>query len=159
MTRVAAGVALVAFTVLAWPSSAGAQAVSTGTLVLSVSFAPRTSLTVSASRLEFDVAGDGRVGESVVDYRVTARTRRGGGVFLTVEPSGALEAGGGVGTAGLSVRCGAEAGGPALSAGQSQPVGWWRESGSRQGTMRCRLDGAAAPGHYVLPVKFAVVLD
>jgi hypothetical protein len=159
MLRLAAGAWLVVLGVFAWTSSADAQAVAASTLVLGATFAPRSSLTVSASRLQFDVAEDGRVGEVVVAYRVAARTRRGGGVALIVEPSGSLEASGGVGTAGLTVTCGAEAGGPALFAGHAKTVGRWRESGVREGTIRCRLDGAAAPGHYVLPVRFAVVFD
>lgn len=159
MLRLTAGAALVVLAAFTWPSSADAQAVASGTVALGASFAPRSSLTVSASRLQFDVAEGGRAGEAVVDYRVAARTRRDGGVVLTVEQAGSLEASGGAGTAGLTVTCGTEPVGPALSAGRSKTVGRWRDSGLRQGTIRCRLDGAATPGHYELPVRFAVVLD
>jgi hypothetical protein len=159
MMRLPVGVALVAVGILVCPLPAEAQTVGTGTLVLNVSFAPRSSLTVSTPRLRFDVAEDGTVGDAVVDYRVAARTRRDGGVLLTVASNGGVEAENGVSTTGLTVLCGADAGGPALSAGQSRIVARWRDSGLREGTIRCRLVGTAAPGRYSLPVTFAVVLD
>ena len=159
MTRLAVCVGLVLLAILVWPAPAGAQAVNSGTLILNVSFAPRSSLQVSTSRLQFDVAEDGSVAEAVVGYRVAARTRRDGGVLLTVEPRGMIEATDGLATTGLAVVCRADAGAPTLFAGQPQAVGRWRDSGVREGSVRCRLDGTAAPGHYSLPVNFAVVLD
>ena len=159
MTRIAFCVVLVVLATVDWPSSADAQAARTCTLRLDVSLAPRSALRVSASRLQFDVAEDGRASDAVVDYRVAARTRRDGGVLLTVEPGGALAAAGRVGRSGLTVRCDAEAGAPALIAGQPLVVARWRDGGVREGKVRCRLDGAAAPGRYWLPVTFAVILD
>jgi hypothetical protein len=80
-------------------------------------------------------------------------------VLLTVASNGGVEAEDGVTTAGLTVVCGADTGGSALFAGRSQTVGQWRDGGVREGAVRCRLGGPAAPGHYWLPVRFAVVLD
>ncbi len=156
MTRAAAPAGLVLLACVLHSSFAAAQASQSNTLVLNASVAPHTSLQVSTSILRFDVADDGGLGDAVVHYRLAARTRHGGAVRLTVEPDGTSA---GSEAAAVAAVCSAETGAATLAAGRPQSVAEWRGSGVREGTIRCHLAGAAAPGRHLLPVKFAVVLD
>lgn len=159
LPRVTICVASVLLGYVVWQSPLRAQAVATRALVLQVPLTPRTSLRVSTSRLRFDVAADGRVAAAAADYRAAARTAARGHVVLTIQPDGALEASDGADTTGLAVSCGGEAGARPLTAGHPQVVGRWTGSGVRQGTVSCRLVGAAAPARYFQPVKFVVSLE
>ena len=159
LTRVTTCVASVVLGYAVWQAPLRAQAVGTRTLTLQTSLAPRTSLQVSTTRLRFEVAAGGGVSGATADYRAAARTGAFGDVTLTIQPDGALEAPDGLRTADLAVLCGEEAGLLPLTAGRPQVVGRWTGSGVRRGTITCRLHGAAEPGTYVQPVKFAVSLD
>ena len=158
-TRLAVASAAVVLALLLCGSVAQAQSVRTGRLALNTTIAQRSSVRISTSVLQFEVVEGGVAAEAVVSYRVAVRTRPDGGVRLTVEPARTLEAGDGRVTAGLAVVCGADAVAPALAVGTPQPVARWRDSGMREGRLRCRLEGTALPGRYSLPVKFAVVLE
>ena len=159
LTRVTTCVASVVLGYLAWQLPLRAQDVRIQTLSMQTSLAPRTSLRVSTSRLRFDVAADGSVAGAAADYRAAARTAAQGHVVLTIQPDGALEAPDGSRTTGLAVRCGEAAGATPLTVGLPQIVGRWTGSGVWQGTVSCRLQGAAAPGSSFQPVNFVVSLE
>lgn len=159
MRRLSLNAALAVLGVLVSPLPAGPQSVGTCTLALGASVEPRASLRAATSYLRFDVTAEGRVEEAVVSYRVVARTRRDGGVSLTVASGEASEVPGGADAAGLAVRCLAAGGDRPLVTSRPQEIASWRGSGVREGALRCGLDGVPASGHYSLPVRLAVVLD
>ncbi len=157
--RLATCVASVVLGYAVWQSPLQAQAVRTQNLTLQTALAPRASLRVSTSRMRFDVSPDGGANVAAADYRAAARTAAQGRVVLTIQPDGTLEAPDGAGTTNLTVLCGEEAGGAPLTPARPLVVGRWLGSGVRQGTITCRLHGAASPGRYFQPVKFVVSLE
>lgn len=134
------------------------QAGPTTTLTLSAQFHTRTSLRVSSSLLQFEVADAGVPAVAAVEFVAAARTRRDGEVILTVQPERWLEGPGGAADVEASVTFGGDE--PGLVVGELLPAtpaiaGRWVGSGRRTGRLVFALR-AAAGGTYTLPVRLVL---
>jgi hypothetical protein len=139
-------------------SQAAASDRATATIAAHARFDSRTSLTVSARTLRFDVTDPGLPATVHVDFVAGARTRPGGEVVLTIEPLRAVEGPGGSADAGASVEFGGETEGTLagmLSTAASVVAGRWVGSGRRAGSLRFSLRSSVA-GAYSLPVRFVL---
>ena len=130
----------------------------TATVSVSAAVATRTSLQVSDDVLRFDVADEATVATASVDFSAGMRITSSSDIMLTVEPIGSLEGPGGAADVETSISFdgvgdGTRAG-RLIAAGPSV-AGRWHGSGLRQGRLQFTLR-AAAPGRYVVPVRFVL---
>jgi hypothetical protein len=131
---------------------------SAATVTIRAEFSSRTSLHVSSSLVQFDVADPLIWQTKVIHFSAFARTIPGGEVLLTMEPVGGVQAPErGPAAQDLSVLYEGEGGnsGTASEAGR-HVVGRWTGSGVREGHVSFTLRGAQAPGVYALSVKFVL---
>jgi hypothetical protein len=137
------------------PGRASASAV----VGIQANFSSRTSLRVSSSHVQFEVADPLVSPTFVIDFTAAARTIRGGEVQLTVEPIGSVQTAdrGGPAAPDLTVLYEGEAGNSGtLSQAGPHVVGRWIGSNARQGRVWFTLCGAQAAGVYTMAVKFVL---
>ena len=130
----------------------GGQEMSTHTLRATVSFAPRTSLTVSTSTLRFVVSEPGKPAYATVNFSAAARTIANGEVTLVMQMTG---------EAARDVVLSISGGSDGVLVGerpnaQGVIAARWQGSGLREGHVTFAL--SAAPGTYDLPLTFLVKL-
>jgi hypothetical protein len=127
----------------------------TASVTVTATFTTRTSLEVSTQTLHFDADGRGQPATASVDFAAKARTGAMSEVVLCVEPLRAADGAGG--TTNVEAAVTFEGQGEGLLGGRiaARPVmaGRWIGSGRRHGRLVFVLR-AAAPGTYVLPVRF-----
>ena len=139
-------------------ASASLLADTTAHLTLTASVSGRTRLTVSSRVLDFQVAPAESQATAAVEFIAAARTPVGGEVVLTVEPETWLVGPGGAADVDAAVTFEGDAEG--THDGQLQPrtpsvAGRWVGSGRRDGRLFFTLH-TAAPGSYLLPVRFVL---
>ena len=145
------------FPALLAPPVAMASGSDAKTVLVSATFASRTSLKVSSQLLQFEVAESGEA-VAAIDFSAGARTQAGAEVMLTVEPARAVEGPGGAADVDTAVTFAGEGEGTrsgALIAHAPAVAGRWNGSGLRTGRMGFALR-SAAPGRYSLPVRFVL---
>jgi hypothetical protein len=147
--------ALVTFLGMAMEVSAQQQAAAT--VQVQAQFASRTSLSVSAQVLEFEVTEAGAA-TVAIEFVAGARIASGGEVVLSVEPARAIAGPGGA--ADVETALSFEGSGAGTLAGTLAPhapavAGRWTGSGLRTGRLTFALR-AAAPGHYSVPLRFVL---
>jgi hypothetical protein len=129
-----------------------------GSVTVTAQFSSRTSLTVSASTLQFDVASPSVEATVAVEFAAGARTASGAEVILSIEPMRAVEGPGGAADVETSLSFASDGsgtpGGPVASHG-STVAGRWIGSGLRQGRLVFSLRAGAA-GAYTVPVRFVL---
>ena len=134
------------------------RASAVATVSIRADFGSRTSLHVSSSLVQFEVADSVTRQTKVIHFSAAARTIREGEVLLTLEPVGGVQAPErGPAAQDLSVLYEGEGGnsGTASDAGR-HVVGRWTGSGVRGGQVSFTLRGAETPGVYSLSVKFVL---
>jgi hypothetical protein len=134
------------------------RANATAPVAIRADFGSHTSLRVSSSQVQFDVADPLTPPTSVIDFTAAARTVRGGEVLLTAEPLGGVQApGSGPAAQDLTVLYEGEGGNSGVVS-QAGPhvVGRWIGSDVRKGRVSFTLRGAQAAGVYSLSVKFVL---
>jgi hypothetical protein len=130
----------------------------TVTIAATAELHSRTSLTVSADTLRFDVTAPGSPAMVNVEFIAGARTRAGGEVVLTVEPLRGVEGPGGAADVDTAVAFAGD--GDGTQAGLLRPAepvvaGRWTGSGRRNGRLRFSLSTDTV-GAYTLPVRFVL---
>lgn len=130
------------------------QDISTHTLRATVSFAPRTSLTVSTSTLRFVVTEAGKPAYATLNFSAAARTIADGEVTLVMQM--ARDA------AGADVVLSISGGSDGVLVGERPDVqgvaaARWNGSGLREGHVTFAL--SAAPGTYDFPLTFLLKLS
>ena len=154
---------LLAATVLVMVGAGASVAVSaseraTVTIAATAQLNSRTSLTVSAETLRFDVTNPGSAATVSVEFIASARTRSQGEVVLTVEPVRGIEGPGGAADLDTTVAFAGD--GDGTQAGLLRPAdpvvaGRWTGSGRRTGRLRFSLSTDTV-GAYTLPVRFVL---
>jgi hypothetical protein len=125
---------------------AAASEHATATIAANASVASRTSLTVSAETLRFDVTDPAMPAIVSVDFVAGARTRSDGEVVLTVEPLRAIEGPGGASDAEASIEFAGDSEGTLsglIHAAAPAVAGRWVGSGRHAGRLRFSLRSAA----------------
>jgi hypothetical protein len=130
----------------------------TVTLAATAELNSRTSLTVSADTLRFDVTAPGSPAIVSVEFVAGARTRAAGEVVLTVESLREVEGPGGAADVDTAVAFAGD--GDGTQAGRLRPAepvvaGRWTGSGRRIGRLRFTLSTETV-GAYTLPVRFVL---
>ena len=151
----AASAAAVAFAVviLTGAPSAGQQ-IATQSVSATVSFAPRTALTVSTRTLHFVVTDALTPATASVEFSAAARTLADGTVTLMADAADSVGLPSGVS---LEIVSGPEGVVPgALSSQQPSLAGRWTGSGVRNGRITFQL--RAQPGSYDIPVALSLQL-
>jgi hypothetical protein len=142
---------------LAMAAEVSAQQQAAATVRVQAQFASRTSLSVSARVLQFDVTEAG-VATVAIDFAAGARIASGGEVVLSIEPERAIAGPGGA--ADVETALSFEGHGAGTLAGALAPhapavAGRWSGSGLRTGRLIFALQ-AAAPGYYSVPLRFVL---
>ena len=143
----------------ALPAAAGESSADRKSVAVSADVRSRTSLTVSARVVEFEVRDPYEESVAVVEFAAGARTRAGEQVVLTVEPLRAVEGPGGAGDPETSLSFRAEGDGTTSGTFGSAPAvaARWTGSGKRAGRLFFSLR-ASAPGRYSLPLRFVLTV-
>ena len=142
-----------AVVILTSTPSAGQQ-VATQSLSATVSFAPRTALTVSTRTLHFVVTDALTPATASVEFSAAARTSAGGNVTLMVDAADGAGLSSGVS---LEVVSGPEGVQPSALSSQPVAAGRWTGSGVRNGRITFQL--RAQPGSYDIPVALYLQLQ
>jgi hypothetical protein len=140
-------VVVFAIVILTGAPSAGQQ-IATQSVSATVSFAPRTALTVSTRTLHFVVTDALTPAASSVEFSAAARTLTDGNVALMADAAGMLALPSGVSLEIVSGPDGIVPG--ALSPQQPVVAGRWTGSGVRSGRITFQL--RAQPGSYDIPL-------
>lgn len=149
--------AVVTAAVLSVAPIASAETVST-TLTVAATFNSRTSLSVSADVLQFDVVSPGDPAVAMVDFSARARTAGSAQVVLSIEPLQEVQGASGPADAQSSLTFSGV--GEGTLSGAVAPSGLtvasrWTGSGLRHGTLTFALR-TSAPGRYSVPVRFVL---
>jgi hypothetical protein len=131
------------------------------TIVATATFAQRTSLRVSAHMLQFHVPPGSQEATATIDFTAAARVAPRAGIVLTVEPLRSIEGPGGAADLETAIVFSGAGGGTesgALTAGIPSLAARWTGGGQRHGRLVFTLR-AAAPGDYVVPVKFLLRVE
>jgi hypothetical protein len=129
------------------------QQTSTHSLTATLTFAPRTALTISTPTLHFVVTDAATPAYATVEYSAAARTRADGEVTLVMRVSGDVAPG-----VVLSISGGSD--GVAVgevASRQDVAAARWTGSGLRTGRITVAL--SARPGTYDVPVTFLLKLS
>jgi hypothetical protein len=148
---------VVVLAILVTAPALSAQQQASGSVQVQAHLASRTSLTVSARTLEFDVAEPGTA-TVAIEFAAGARVAAGVEVVLSVEPERATLGPGGAADVETALRFDGE--GAGTLAGTLAPhapavAGRWTGSGLRTGRLTFALH-ASAPGHYTVPLRFVL---
>jgi hypothetical protein len=157
--------AVVMAAVLSVASIASAETAST-TLTVVATFNSRTSLSVSADVLQFEVVSSGDPAVAMVDFSARARTAGSAQVVLSVEPLQDVQGPSGPALSSVEGPADPQASltfsgvGEGTLSGAVAPSGLtvasrWTGSGLWHGTLMFALR-ATAPGKYTVPVRFVL---
>jgi hypothetical protein len=130
----------------------------TATIAATAQLTSRTSLTVSAETLRFDVTSPGAAAIVSVEFVASARTHGQGEVVLTVEPVRGIEGPGGASDLDAAVAFSGDGAGTQtglLRTADPVVAGRWTGSGRRTGRLRFSLNTDTI-GAYSLPVRFVL---
>ena len=152
--RVRAAAVVFGVVILTGAPSAGQQ-IATQSVSATVSFAPRTALTVSTRVLRFVVTDAMTPATASVEFSAAARTSTDGSVALMAEPTGMVGLSSGVS---LEIVSGPDGIVPGTVSSQQRVVaGRWTGSGVRSGRITFQL--RAQPGRYDIPLALLLQLS
>ncbi|HSC26106.1 MAG TPA: hypothetical protein VLD67_02465 [Vicinamibacterales bacterium] len=136
-------------------SADASDPVRTGSIVATVTVAPRLSLDLSTRTLRFQVAEGREKATAEVTFSAGMRTSPGREVLLIVEPLADVTGPAGAAALEALVTFAGEGNGGVsgvLSAAERSVAGRWVGGGHRKGRLLFTL--RAAPGDYALPIRF-----
>lgn len=139
-------------------SASPANAQASTSVGVAAEFGSRSSLRVSSQLLEFQIADPTLPATAVVDFAAGVRTAAGAPVVLSVEPLRAVDGPGGAADVEVALSFATQAEGAQagpVNGTRPVPVARWTGGGFRQGRVLFQLR-AAAPGSYVVPVRFVL---
>ena len=154
--RLANGFLAVMFGLVSADAAHAQQTLASTSVLATVTFAPRPTLTVSAHVLRFRIEPGATVAEATVDFTAAMRAQPGDEVVLTIEAAKAIQGPGGAADVDAVLTFSGEGTGGqtgALEANRAAVVARWSGGGQRRGRLVFTLR-ASAPGVYVMPVTY-----